>query len=345
MHMTIKELKDRIYQDFISTFKNAITPLRDSFFDQLANSLAATFQLIYIYFNNIFRDSFLSTCTSSRVLSYFAPLKDVVRKDPTAATGSVTFTGADGSVVPAGAILLYNELEYETTEEAAIASGSAQVTAQSVGLGTENNTLALIDLFLAVPIEGIDNKATSAAGFTGAIDQETIESVRTRTKQKFASPTAIDNDNTYKSLANEVDNVKASFISDIKNGVGTFGVTILTQSNNGVPVQADIDAVEQYFIDKEAVPVYVQAEYFLPAITNQNFTIILINDTADNRIKVEQSLRDYLYLFQKPGATFVYQGLADFLQTVGARLNFPLPTDTDALDPNEVLDVGTITWT
>ena len=97
--MTIKELKDRIYNDFISSFQNAITPLSKSFFDQLSNTLAATFQLIYIYLDRIFGDSFLTTCTGDRVLNYFAPLKDLERKEPTVSTGIITFTGVDTTVI------------------------------------------------------------------------------------------------------------------------------------------------------------------------------------------------------------------------------------------------------
>lgn len=343
--MTIQELKDRIYQNFITSFKNAITPLRASFFDQLSNSLASTFQLVYIYLNNIIKDSFLTTCTQDRVLTYFAPLKNITQKEATKATSqTLRFTGNDGEIIPINTKLIYNELEYETTEEATIAAGFADVVAQSVEVGSINNTLANIDLFLTVSIAGIDNKAISIDGFTGAIDLETIESVRTRTKQKFAAPTQIDNDNFYKSLANEIPNVKASFVADVKNGVGTFGLTILTKSNNGIPLQADIDTVEQYFIDNNAIPAYVEVEYFLPIIVNQNFTILLVSNTPEKQKEVSQAIRDYIYLFQKPGTTFQFSGLGDYLQTFGARLNNPDPASDIALAENEVLDVGTITW-
>ena len=342
--MTIKELKDRIYQDFITSFKNAITPLRASFFDQLSNTLASTFHLIYIYLNNIIKDSFLTTCTQSRVLSYFAPLKNITQKEATKSKGTLRFTGNDGEVIPLYTKLIYNELEYQTIEEGIIASGFADILAESIESGSIQNTLGNIDLFLIVPIIGIDNKAISIDGFSGAIDRETIESVRTRVKQKFATPVEIDNDNFYKSLANEVPNVKASFVSSVKNGVGTFGITILTQSNDGVPIQADIDEVEQYFIDNQAVPSYVEVEYFLPTIVSQNFSILLSENSTTKQTETEQAIRDYLYLFQKAGVSFQFSGLATYLQTIGARLNNPDPASDIAIASDEVLDVGTITW-
>jgi uncharacterized phage protein gp47/JayE len=342
--MTIQELKNRIYNDFISSFKNAITPLKKSFFEQLSNALSATFQLVYIYLDRIFNDSFLSTCTDSRVLSYFAPLKNITPKVATSATGTVRFTGIDGTLIHIDTLLIYNELEYMTTADGTIATGYADIACQSVDTGTLNNTLANVDMFLSSPIDGVDNKATSILGFSDAIDDEIVESVRTRTKQKFATASQIDNYNFYRSLANEVPNVKASFISELKNGVGTFGVTILTYSNNGVPIQADIDAVHQYFIDKEAVPVYVDAEFFLPTIVTQNFSIQLAINNTENQSLFEQYIRDYLYLYQKPNYAFEFADLALFLQSKGGRIVSPDPTTniTPALD--EIIDLGAITW-
>ena len=343
--MTIIELKSRIYNDFIASFQNAITPLKKTFFEQLSNTLSATFQLVYIYLDRIFNDSFLTTCTENRVLTYFAPLKDLARKEPTVSSGTVTFTGVDTTVIPTGTILIYNELEYITLADGTITSGTVDILCESVEKGTLSNTLANITLTLSTPITGVDNDAISTIGFTGAIDQETIESVRTRTKQKFATSTEVDNDNFYKSLANELSNVKATFISSNKSGVGTFGVTVLTFSNDGVPVQADIDEVEQYFIDNNAVPSYVEAEYFIPTIVSQDFTIQLAINDASNQATVEQAVRDYLYLVQKPAVAFEFQPLADFIQTLGARMISPVPTSSVTPASDEVLDLGTITWT
>jgi len=342
--MTIQELKSRIYNDFIASFQNAITPLKKSFFEQLSNTLSATFQLVYIYLYIIFYDSFLTTCTENRVLTYFAPLKDLTRKEPTVSNGTVTFTGVDATVIPTDTILIYNELEYITLADGTITSGTVDILCESVEKGTLSNTLANITLTLSVPITGVDNDAISTIGFTGAIDQETIESVRTRTKQKFATSTEVDNDNFYKSLANELSNVKATFISSNKSGVGTFGITILTFSNNGVPVQADIDEVEQYFIDNNAVPSYVEAEYFIPTIVYQDFTIQLAINDASNQTTVEQAIRDYLYLVQKPAVVFEFQPLADYLQTLGARMVSPDPTTSTTPTSSQVIDIGTITW-
>ena len=225
-----------------------------------------------------------------------------------------------------------------------IASGFVDIICNSIEQGTINNTIENISLVLSIPILGVDNGVSSSTGFTGAIDKESIESLRTRTKQKLAIPTNIDNKYFYKSTALDVTNVKAAFVSSLKNGVGTTGITILSYSNNGVPVQADIDAVEQYFIDTQSVPSYVQFEYFIPTIISQDFTIQLIINDSTNQTTIEQLIRDYLYLFVEPNTTFYFSNISDLLQSSGARMNLPLDLGTIVLADDEVLDVGTITW-
>ena len=342
--MTILEIKNRVYNDFVTSFKNAITPLKKSIFEVFSYTLASTTNLLYVYLDRVLADSFLTTCTQQRVLNYFAPLKNLSRKAATVSIGTVKFTGVDGSIVPISTIIIYNEFQFITMASGTVASGFVDILCNSVKQGTIYNTIANINLVLSTPILGIDNESLSVAGFAGAIDEESIESLRTRTKQKFASPTSIDNKNFYKSTAIEVSNVKAAFVSSIKNGAGTAGVTILTYSNNGVPIQADIDAVEQYFIDKKAVPIYVEFQYFIPTIISQDFTIqLIINDLA-NQKRIEQLVRDYLYLFTDPFTTFQFSNINDLLQANGARMNLPVDTGTIVLASDEILDIGTITW-
>lgn len=343
--VTLQEIKNRIYNDFVASFKNAITPLKKSFFEVLANAVSGAIQLLYIYLDNVQKDSFLNSCTQSRVLNYFAPLLRLTQKEATIATGSVIFTGVNGSVVPAGTKVVYNSnLEYQTTVEGTIALGSIEIVCESIETGTVNNTINDISLFLVVPVSGVDNNASSTDGFSGAIDKETIESLRTRCIVKQGDSPLIDNNNYYKSLAMELSNVKAAFIADIKNGTGTFGVTILTYSNDGVAIQADLDEVEAYFVSKNAVPIYVDTQYFLPVIVYQDFEILLAVDNSDNQASVEQLIRDYIYLYQKAGTTFEFLGLSKALQEYSARLISPLPSDNIAIAIDEVLDAGTITW-
>jgi len=277
-------------------------------------------------------------------MTYFAPLKNLVLNPATKAKGILTFTGVNGSIIPLGTKVLYNNMEFITTEAKTIVSNVASVKAESVNSGSENNTISSISLYLMFPIEGIDNQVFCTDGFTNALDEETKESLRTRCKQRFASPTIIDNDYSYRSKINELSFVKQSFISNLKNGAGSFGVTILTNTTSRVPTEQDMLDVKQYLMDSNSIPSYVAVEFFVPTIISTNFTIILAVDNEANRKIVTDALMDYLYLYQKPNTVFSYKGLADYLQTFGARLNTPLPSTTEDLKDNELIDIGTISW-
>lgn len=342
---TLQEIKDRIYNDFVASFQNAITPLNKSFFEVLANAISGAVQLLYIYLDNVSSDSFLNSCTQSRVLNYFAPLLRLTLKEPTVAEGTVSFTGVETTVIPIGTQVIYNSnIVYETIAEGTIASGAVDIVCQSVEKGTVSNTIGNIQLFLVVPVAGIDNDGFSTVGFSGAIDEETVESLRTRCIIKQGDSPQIDNNNYYKNLGNTLPNVKSTFISELKNGTGTFGVTILTYSNGGIPVQADIDEVEALFDSENAVPIYAETEYFLPTRVVQNFEILLAVNSSENQDDVNQLLMDYVYKFQEAGEDFEFLDLSKALQEKSARLVLPATTASVTLALNEVLDIGTVTW-
>ena len=134
--MTILEIKNRIYNDFVTSFKNAITPLKKSMFEVFSYTLASTTNLLYIYLDRVLADSFLTTCTEKRVVNYFAPLKNLSRKTATTSTGTAKFTGVDGSIIPISTKIIYNEFEFITTASGTIASGFVNIVCNSVKSGS-----------------------------------------------------------------------------------------------------------------------------------------------------------------------------------------------------------------
>jgi uncharacterized phage protein gp47/JayE len=347
--MTLIDLKNRIYSSFVASFTNAITPLRKSFFEVISNAMASVSNLLYLYLDNVQKNSFLNSCSQSRVLSYFAPLNRLTIKAATYAEGVIRFTGLPGTTIPLGTKVIYNNtsLEYETTVASTIdINGYVDITmkATSDNLGSQANTLPNIDLTLSVPILGINSAVVSTLGFTKGIDKETVESLRQRCMIKQGDSPLIGNRNYYRTLGNKISNVKATFISELVNGPGTFGITILTYSNNGVAIQQDIDDVEDYFTSLSSIPAYVKADYFLPTIIYTNIQILLAVNNDTNKAIVESLARDYIYLYQRQGGTFSFLGLSKILQNQGARLIDPEHSYEIDIALTEVLDIGTITW-
>jgi uncharacterized phage protein gp47/JayE len=342
--ISLNDLKNRIYSDFISSFDNAITPVKKSFFDVLSNTIASVSRLQYIYLENVQKESFLNSCSEERLLNYFSPLNNVTRKTATKSTGIVTFTGVNGSIIPINTKVTHNNIEFTTTSSGTISNNSVDISVESVNAGILNNTLSNIQLFLNIPIAGVDTGLVSLNGITGAIDEETIENLRTRIINKQATNKEIDSINYYKSIINEVNNVKTGFLSERIFGNGTIGITILTKSNNGVPTQNDLDTVQAYLENRKAIPAYVNVTYFLPTIISQAFTILLSVNNTTNQTKIKKIMEDYIYEYQRLNSSFSYLGLSKILLNNGARLVSPAPTDATTISSVQVLDVGVITW-
>ena len=340
--ISLNDLKNRVFTDFISSFDNAITPVKKSFFDVLSNTIASVSRLQYIYLENVQKESFLNSCSEDRLLTYFSPLNNVTKKTATKSVGTVTFTGVNASIIPINTKVTHNNIEFVTTSAGTISNNSVDISVESVNAGILNNTLSNIQLFLNIPIEGVDTGLTSLNGITGAIDQETIDSLRTRIINKQATSKEIDSINYYKSIINEVNNVKSGFVSERIYGNGTIGITILTKSNNGT--QNDLDTVQVYLENRKAIPAYVNATYFLPTIISQAFTVLLSVDNATNQTKIKKIIQDYIYEYQRLNSSFSYLGLSKILLNNGSRLVSPAPTDATTISSVQVLDVGVVTW-
>ncbi len=340
--MTIKTIKDKIYNDFISSFAGVITPLSKSFFDNFANSLSGMFKLLYIYMDNVSKESFVTTCSDNTLLTYFAPLFGVERKTATKSKGTITFFGVTGSIIPAGTILKYSKLEFITTAEATITETNIDVICESVETGEENNTTENITLKLSESLEGIDDEAISTAGFSTATNIESIEALRYRVKLAMSSSVKIENDNFYKSEAMRVENVKSVYISNAKNGAGTLGLTILTET--GMTTQTDIDNVEAHFKDNNLINPAIQVEFFIPTIVHLDLSIQLSQNTESNQNEMVELIKDYLTIYQKPNTTFYIRDISDFVASKGGRVIQPLQTADINLADDEVIKLGNILW-
>ncbi len=340
--MTIKTIKDKIYNDFISSFSGVITPLSKSFFDNFANSLSGMFKLLYIYMDNVSKESFITTCSDTTLLTYFAPLNGVERKTATKSKGTTTFSGVAGSVIPAGTILKYNKLVFITTAEATITGADIDVLCESVETGEQSNTAENITLELSESIEGIDDNANSTGGFTTATNIEGIEALRYRVKLAISSSVKTENDNYYKSQAMIVENVKSVYISNAKNGAGTLGLTILTET--GTTAQTDIDNVEAHFVDNSLINPAIQVEFFIPTIVHLNLSIQLSQNTEANQSDMVEMIKDYLTIYQKPNKTFYIKDISDYIATKGGRVIVPIQTADITLADDEVIEIGAMTW-
>jgi uncharacterized phage protein gp47/JayE len=187
-------------------------------------------------------------------LEAWAALKNIFRKAPNAATGTVTFQGTAGTTIPAGTIIVRGDgYTYTTIAASTIATGGTSVTVAAMavlppidpvnnpsGSGAIGNTAAGTILTLQAPIQGIQSSGAAATVFTGGADVELDSSLRTRMLLAYQTPPQGGAYSDYPQWALAVPGVTRAWCSPNGFGTGTVVTYIMLDmseaANDGFPV-------------------------------------------------------------------------------------------------------------
>lgn len=119
-------------------------------------------------------------------LDYHAETRNMSRKEATYATGTLTISGASGTVIPAGSVFSTEtknnvaSVDYATLSEVTIGDGgSVNVDAKAVFPGSEGNAGANQIIIKSNEIDDI-SAVTNETAFTGGYEEEDDESLRQR---------------------------------------------------------------------------------------------------------------------------------------------------------------------
>lgn len=205
--------------------------------------------LHYGYLDWIAKQSVPFTCTDE-FLEGWAALKKVYREPATSATGSITFSGAVGAVVPSGAPVVRGDgVAFSTTSSGTIGAGgtvtvTASANADPTGLtGAFGNTVAGTTMTLAQSIAGVQSGGVVSADFTGGQDIESDDSLRSRTLAAFQQAEAGGSPSDYVGWAMDVPGVTRAWCRGGAYGPGTIVVYVMMDvvrsAYNGLPQGAN----------------------------------------------------------------------------------------------------------
>lgn len=143
------------------------------------------------------------------------------------ATVTVTFTGTDGTYIPAGTSLYAPEigLQYLTVEDAAISGGTATALAEAAEIGADYNLPAGYITSMYVNVAGVISVRNNAAA-TGGVNEESDADFYARYHQRRTLPITSGNKNHYITWATEVTGVAYASCLPLWNGNGTVKVVI-----------------------------------------------------------------------------------------------------------------------
>jgi uncharacterized phage protein gp47/JayE len=145
------------------------------FFKVVAFSMAVIWQLAEYVYYGAYKDT-----AEGYQLDGVCQYTGITRKPASYATGTVTFTGAAGTVIPLRFLVSTGKYQFWTQQIATIpAGGTVAVPIRAIELGNTSNVLANTITTIVNPLTGVTS-VTNAAATTGGADIETDESLRAR---------------------------------------------------------------------------------------------------------------------------------------------------------------------
>ena len=343
---SLQDLIDRAVNDINARLPGVDARLRRSNLNVLARVHAGAIHGLYGYLDFLSRQVIVDTA-ESEFLARWAAIWGVTRKAAEAATGNVTFTGTNGSVIPAGTVLLRSDgAEYTTFADATIVAGTATAVATAVLAGADGNTAAASLFALASPIAGVNGVVTVAAGgLTQGIDAESDDELRARLLLRIQQPPQGGAPADYIAWALQVPGVTRAWVYPLEFGAGTVAVRFVRDDDVSLIPDAGEVAEVQAYIDARR-PVTANVTVLAPVADALNFTIALTPNTQAVKDAVTTELEDLILREGEPGVTLLLSHIRQAISEAAGEQNFTMTVPSADVAPaaGHIVTFGVITW-
>ena len=286
----------------------------------------------------------------------------IYRHNAQYASGSVTFTGSDGAVVPSGTMVQAPDygVQFNVVGNVTLTGGTGTGTAECTTIGSVGNVPAGTVTVITEQVQGVAS-VTNAAAFSGGADREEDNNLRLRVYNKIRYPATSGNVYHYQQWATSVQGVGAVKVFPLWDGPGTVKVSILDAGGN--PADSDLIQSVQDYIDPDEgkgggqapIGAIVTVTTASPKTVNVSATVEL-GATSSGIEAVKAAFTERLQVFFAEKA---YDGETDgvsaalvgreLLDTPGvvdyANLTLNGGTQAVTIGEEEVLQVGTIMLT
>ena len=343
----IQTLIDRIASDIETRLPGADARLRRSVLAALARAQAGAAHGLHGHLDWLARQLMPDTAETEH-LERWASIWGVARKPATPAAGTVTFSGADGSTIPAGTTLARADgAEYTTDAAASIAGGVASVAVTASLPGVAGNAAAGTKLSLSAPVAGVQGQATvDAPGLAGGADTETDAALRGRLLDRIRSAPHGGNANDYVQWALEVPGVTRAWVYPAELGLGTVTVRFVADDDPAgpIPSQTLVDAVAAH-IDALR-PVTAAVSVVAPTPAPLDLTIRLTPNNPAVQAAVRAEIDDMLRREAVPGGAILLSHINEAISIAAGETDHALvsPTADVTHATGELAVLGTITW-
>lgn len=347
---TLSQLVDRIQADFVSRLDLAGAVLRRSLVYVFSRVIAGAAHMLHGHLEFLGRQIFPDLSEEEFLLRH-AALYGITRTEPTVSRATVTFTGTNGTTIPAETRLTSSAgVEYEVQVPVVIAAGTATVTIASVTMGAATRLVVGAVLTLQSPIAGVDATATVATIVQDGDDTERLEALRIRLLEYLAEPAHGGTVADYAAWAKEVAGVTRVWVTPLGLGPGTVLVYFARDLDSGsgavaIPDSGEIAAV-QAKLDAEAP---AHATVTVGTLVDKQITFdVTINPSGPDMVNaVVASIEDHLRTVGEPDVTILVSGLRTAIGNTPGLLDWELntPSGNVTVAANELprINLGTST--
>ncbi|WAP69033.1 baseplate J/gp47 family protein [Jiella pelagia] len=277
-------------------------------------------------------------------LERWASIWGIQRNAATYASGSAQFSGTNGVTVASGTILQRGDgVQYVTTVDATIASGTSSIPVTAVVAGSAGNVGAGTSLSLVEAQSGVGN--TIAAGeISGGADTESDAALRGRLLERIKQAPHGGSQADYESWAKANAAVTRAWVYPSYLGVGSVGVAIVSDDRDGGPLPdtETVDAVQTYIEARR--PVTADVTVFAPTESPINLQVHVAPDTEFVRAAVIAELEDLIRRDSKPGGKILLSRIREAVSIAAGESDNSVvsPTANHQADEYALPVIGTV---
>lgn len=348
MRPTLSELVTRIEADYTSRLTGGGTLLRRAVVKVFARVHAGAMHLIYGYVAYVARQVMPDTAEQEN-LERWCRIWGVYRKAATYAERDATFTGTDGTLIPAGTELVRDDgVIYLTFADATPSGGSVTtlVTAKLAGTGGNIDTGTI--LALSSPIAGITSEVTiESTNSVDGVDQELDAPLLARLLDRIQNPPHGGSLNDYKTWALEVSGVTRAWVYSNYLGNGTVALAFVRDGDTPsiIPSVGEVQEVQDYIDDPSRRPVTADFTAFAPIADVLDFTIDGISDLVV-RAAIVAELTDLIMREGEPAGTLYLSRINEAISKAQGEEDHVLvsPVANVISATGHIPVMGTVTW-
>jgi uncharacterized phage protein gp47/JayE len=314
---------DVIHAAMLENIDPAIDQREGSVVHDLTKPAAVELANAYIELDAVLALGFADT-SEGNYLDMRAGEHGITRKEALKAQGSVTLTGPDGTIVPAGTRMqTASNTFFVTLADVTLTGGTATVSAEAETAGASGNVAAgMINALSPGDLYGIVT-VTNAVNFDGGADVEDDASLLLRLKDRVQNPATSGNASHYKQWALDVAGIGDAKVYPVWNGGGTVKVVLL-DTDKTAPAQTVVDAVSTYIEDNRPIGATVTVVGATEVLINVSVTLTLADGktTADAIPEITSGLVSYLKSLAFVDPVVRYSRIANIILDASSVLDY-----------------------